>query len=285
MSMNLQWYPGHMTKARRAMEDSIKLVDLIVEIRDARVPYSSANPDLAGLGRGKKRILVLNKADLADPRETDRWTEHFRNQEIIPLAMDARKRGDCTDILRLLDRLAAEKKEKDLKRGIKNRPARLMIAGIPNVGKSTLINSLAGRASAKTGDRPGVTRGLQWIRLNASLELLDTPGILWPRFEDESVGLKLALMGAIREEVLPAEELALEGMKLLKERYPLALTDKYGLSEEYAPAWLTELARNQGLLQKGGEPDTLRAAGRFLDDLKKGRLGRVTLESPAPGEE
>ena len=285
MGMNLQWYPGHMTKARRAMEDSIKLVDVIVEIRDARLPYASANPDLAAMGKGKKRILVLNKADLADPRETEKWMAHFRTQELIPLTMDARKRGDCAEILRQLNELAAEKKAKDLKRGIKNRPARLMIAGIPNVGKSTLINSLAGRASTKTGDKPGVTRGLQWIRLNASLELLDTPGILWPRFEDETVGLKLALMGAIREEVLPAEELALEGMKLLQERYPQALADKYGLSGNVSPAALTELAEKQGLLQKGAEPDTARAAARFLDDLKKGKLGRITLESPADEEE
>nr|MBQ6242697.1 ribosome biogenesis GTPase YlqF [Lachnospiraceae bacterium] len=283
--MNLQWYPGHMTKARRAMEDSIKLVDVIVEIRDARLPYASANPDLAAMGKGKKRILVLNKADLADPRETEKWMARFRTQDLIPLTMDARKRGDCADILRQLNELAAEKKAKDLKRGIKNRPARLMIAGIPNVGKSTLINSLAGRASAKTGDKPGVTRGLQWIRLNASLELLDTPGILWPRFEDETVGLKLALMGAIREEVLPAEELALEGMKLLQERYPQALADKYGVSGDVSPASLTELAEKQGLLQKGAEPDTARAAARFLDDLKKGKLGRITLESPADEEE
>lgn len=285
MGMNLQWYPGHMTKARRAMEDSIKLVDVIVEIRDARLPYSSANPDLAAMGKGKKRILVLNKADLADPRETEKWMAHFRTQELIPLTMDARKRGDCAEILRQLNELAAEKKAKDLKRGIKNRPARLMIAGIPNVGKSTLINSLAGRASAKTGDKPGVTRGLQWIRLNASLELLDTPGILWPRFEDVTVGLKLALMGAIREEVLPVEELALEGMKLLQERYPQALADKYGVSGDVSPAALTELAEKQGLLQKGAEPDTARAAARFLDDLKKGKLGRITLESPAAEEE
>lgn len=285
MGMNLQWYPGHMTKARRAMEDSIKLVDVIVEIRDARLPYASANPDLAAMGKGKKRILVLNKADLADPRETEKWMARFRTQDLIPLTMDARKRGDCADILRQLNELAAEKKAKDLKRGIKNRPARLMIAGIPNVGKSTLINSLAGRASAKTGDKPGVTRGLQWIRLNASLELLDTPGILWPRFEDETVGLKLALMGAIREEVLPAEELALEGMKLLQERYPQALADKYGVSGDVSPASLTELAEKQGLLQKGAEPDTARAAARFLDDLKKGKLGRITLESPADEEE
>ncbi len=280
MSINLQWYPGHMTKARRAMEESLRLVDMIVEIRDARLPYSSANPDLAGMGQGKKRILILNKSDLADPEETEKWMAAFRQQDMIPLSMDARVRGDCTGILRLLNELAAEKKAKDLKRGIKNRPARLMVAGIPNVGKSTLINSLAGRASTKTGDKPGVTRGLQWIRLSASLELLDTPGILWPRFEEEAVGLKLALMGAIREEILPAEELALAGRKLLEERYPKALTERYGLSEDNSPAWLTELAQKQSLLQKGGEPDTARAAARFLDDLKKGKLGRITLESP-----
>ncbi|MBP3729017.1 MAG: ribosome biogenesis GTPase YlqF [Lachnospiraceae bacterium] len=278
--MNLQWYPGHMTKARRAMEENLKLVDVVIEIRDARVPLSSANPDLAVLGKGRKRILILNKADLADQKVTLAWTEALKSELIRPLALDARKRNTCAEILKELNQLAAEKREKDLKRGIRNRPARLMVVGIPNVGKSTLINSLAGRASTKTGDKAGVTRGLQWIRLNASLELLDTPGILWPKFDDESVGLHLALTGAIREEVLPREELALKGMELLEMRYPQLLHEKYGLEGPPQPDSLEQLALRQGLLQKGAQADISRAAARFLEDLRKGRLGQISLEAP-----
>ena len=280
MGMNLGWYPGHMTKARREMEANLKLVDIILEIRDARIPLSSANPDLSKMGQGKKRLVLLNKADLADTAFTQLWTEKLSRQGYLALALDARQKKNCNEIIKKLNQLAAEKKERDLKRGIKNRPARIMVAGIPNVGKSTLINSLAGRASTKTGDKPGVTRGLQWIRLGAGLELLDTPGLLWPKFEDEEVGLHLALMGAIREEVLPTEELALEGMKRLEKLYPQALKDKYGLSSPPSAASLEALSLSQGLLQKGAEADTARAAARFLDDLRKGRLGRISLESP-----
>lgn len=279
--MNLQWYPGHMTKARRTMEENIKLVDVIVEIRDARVPLSSANPDLKSMGQGKKRIVVLNKTDMADPQLSQEWTRFFSEEGLMPLSLDAREKKSCSRILGELQILAAEKKERDLKRGIKNRPARIMVAGIPNVGKSTLINSLAGRASAKTGDKPGVTRGLQWIRLGNSLELLDTPGLLWPRFEDRQAGLNLALVGAIREEVLPVEELALQGIEILHSRYPAAFRERYGFSPQEASDTLLELALSQGLLQKGAEGDRSRAAARFLDDLRKGRLGRITLESPS----
>lgn len=280
MALNLGWYPGHMTKARRAMEDSLKLVDVIVEIRDARIPLSSANPDLESLGQGKKRLVLLNKSDLADPQATMDWMNWFSAQALLPLALDAREKKSCSEILKQLGQLAAEKKERDLKRGIKNRPTRIMVAGIPNVGKSTLINSLAGRSSAKTGDKPGVTRGLQWIRLSSSLELLDTPGLLWPKFDDESVGIHLALAGAIREEVLPIEELALRGMDLVQSRYPGALELKYGLAEGDSPHRLAELALKHGLLQKGAQADSNRAAARFLDDLRKGRLGRLSLEVP-----
>ena len=199
--MNLQWYPGHMTKARRAMEESLKLVDVIVEIRDARLPYASANPDLKKLGQGKKRLLVLNKADLADPAVTAAWEAFFRAGGVEALSVDSRSKNQAERLRKQLDLWAAEKSEKDAKRGIKNRPIRVMVAGIPNVGKSTMINSLAGRASTKTGDKPGVTKGLQWIRLSRSMELMDTPGILWPKFEDETVGLHLALMGAISQDI------------------------------------------------------------------------------------
>ena len=280
MLTNLGWYPGHMTKARRAMEESLKLVDVIIELRDARIPLSSANPDLSKLGQGKKRLVLLGKKDLADPLKTQNWLEYLSRQDLMPLALDAREKKGCSEILKQLSQVAAEKKERDLKRGIRNRPTRIMIAGIPNVGKSTLTNSLAGRASTKTGDKPGVTRGLQWIRLSPSLELLDTPGLLWPKFDDETVGIHLALMGAIREEILPVEELALKGMDLLQDLYPGALREKYGLVSADAACRLEELALKQGLLQKGAQADISRAAARVLDDFRKGRLARISLEVP-----
>ena len=283
--MNLQWYPGHMTKARRAMEESLKLVDVIVEIRDARLPYASANPDLKKLGQGKKRLLVLNKADLADPAVTAAWEAFFRAGGVEALSVDSRSKNQAERLRKQLDLWAAEKSEKDAKRGIKNRPIRVMVAGIPNVGKSTMINSLAGRASTKTGDKPGVTKGLQWIRLSRSMELMDTPGILWPKFEDETVGLHLALMGAISQDVLPLEELAVRGIRLLEKNYPGVLAEKYGLSRTEAYEMLQELAEKQGFLKKGSVPDTEAAARRLLNDWQAGRLGRISLEKPEESEE
>lgn len=282
--MRIEWYPGHMTKAKRAMQDSLKLVDSIIEIRDARIPASSANPDLDALSKGKNRLLILNKADLADPEQNKIWKEHFLKEYGFCIIMDSRERKACADILKTLDRLAAEKKIRDSKRGILSRPMRIMIAGIPNVGKSTLINSLSGKASTKTGDKPGVTKGLQWIRLNPSLELLDTPGILWPKLGDERVGTHLALMGAINADILPAEDLAAYGVSLMKKQYPDALNEKYGIIEEDTRCFLSMLAKKQGLLMKGGEIDFSRACHRFLDDMQKGKIGRITLEHPSPIE-
>ncbi len=297
--MNIQWYPGHMTKARRAMEDDIKLVDIVVELLDARVPNASRNPDLLKLTQNKKRILILNKSDLADPAATEAWSELFASRGEKVIQLNSRKNHALQDVKKELDAVAAEKKARDLKRGIKNRPVRMMVVGIPNVGKSTLINSLAGHAAAKTGDKPGVTKGNQWIRLNSALELLDTPGILWPRFEDASVGLLLALIGSVNEEILVKTELAAEGVLLLNELYPGLLDTHYGtieaaedredndpgreLTEEAkrllpAYAQLSRLAAARNLLKKGGEPDTDRAAALFLNDLRKGALGRITLE-------
>ena len=278
--MNLQWYPGHMTKARRAMEENLKLVDVIVEIRDARLPYASANPDIRKLGQGKKRLLVLNKADLADPAVTASWEAFFREKGVEALSVDSRSKNQADRLRKQLDLWAAEKSEKDARRGIKNRPIRVMVAGIPNVGKSTMINSLAGRASAKTGDKPGVTKGLQWIRLSRSMELMDTPGILWPKFEDETVGLHLALMGAVSQDVLPLEELAVRGIQLLQKAYPGVLAEKYGLSRSEAYEMLQELAEKQGFLKKGSAADTEAAARRLLNDWQAGRLGRISLEKP-----
>ena len=277
----LNWYPGLMTKARRAMEEDLKLVDMILEIRDARIPQSSLNPDIVELGKNKRRLILLNKADLADEEATKRWMEALSRQNVTAAAADSRSAAGIKAVRRLLDRLSEEKAKKDRARGIVNRPARIMVAGIPNVGKSTLINSLAGRASAKTGDKPGVTRGNQWIRLGKSLELLDTPGILWPRFEDPAVGIRLALTGSINDDILPAEDLAAEGISLLRARYPQALSDKYGELPEDPYKALETIAALRKLLRKGGEADSEKAAARFMDDLRKGRLGRVTLEEPS----
>ena len=278
--MNLQWYPGHMTRAKRVMEENLKLVDVIAELRDARLPASSANPDLEKLGQNKQRILILTKADLADPAVTAKWEEYFRGKGALTVVMDAREKKQMNEVRSRLAQAAEAKREKDAARGIKNRPVRIMVAGIPNVGKSTFINSLAGRAGTKTGDKPGVTKGIQWIRLGNGAELMDTPGILWPKFEDENVGIRLALMGTIHEEILPLEELSLHGFRLLRERYPMAVQEAYGIETEDPVRFLEELARKNGFLKKGGEIDTVRAAKRFLDDWQRGKLGRISLESP-----
>ena len=200
--MNIQWYPGHMTKAKRAMKEDLKLIDLVIELVDARVPLSSRNPDIDDLGAGKARIVLLNKADLADEALNRRWAQWFTERGMHVVKIDARNKGTLKQIQAVVQEACKEKIERDRKRGILNRPIRAMVVGIPNVGKSTFINSFAGKACAKTGNKPGVTKGNQWIRLNKTLELLDTPGILWPKFEDQQVGLKLALIGSINDEIL-----------------------------------------------------------------------------------
>ena len=280
ITTNINWYPGHMTKARRAMEEDLKLVDMILEIRDARVPLSSLNPDMAELGKNKPRILLLNKADLADEALTKLWMSSLRSDSVSVTAADARKSAGLKELRLLLDKAASAKAQKDKARGIVSRPVRIMVVGIPNVGKSTVINSLAGKASARTGDKPGVTRGNQWIRLGRSVELLDTPGIHWPKFEDPRVGLCLALIGSINDDILPVEELAAEGLKMLSGLYPEAIKEKYGILSEDPYQALPEIAERNKLLKKGAEPDPERAARRVLDDLRKGRLGRVTLDRP-----
>ncbi len=279
--MNIQWYPGHMTKARRMMQENIRLVDLVIELVDARVPYSSRNPDIDELGKNKARLLLLNKADLADEAANEAWSAHFREQGFQVVKLDSRSRTGLKAVQAAVQEACREKTERDRKRGILNRPVRAMVAGIPNVGKSTFINSFAGRACAKTGNKPGVTKGAQWVRLNKQVELLDTPGILWPRFEDQEVGLKLALIGSIREEVLNTEELALELLKFLAQNYSGLLRERYGTEEEKEPVeQLCELAKKRGCLKKGGEPDMGKAAAVLLEEFRSGRLGRITLELP-----
>ncbi len=228
--MDYQWYPGHMTKARRMMQENLKLVDLIIEIIDSRVPLSSRNPDIDAMANGKSRILIMGKADLADPVKLDQFKKYFEAQGFTVIAIDSREKKATNQIRAGIEKACRAKIERDRKRGIKNRPLRAMICGIPNVGKSTFINSLAGRASAKTGNKPGVTKGKQWITLKLgtmTLELLDTPGILWPKFEDQVVGVKLAIAGSIREEILDEEDLAMRLLRYLLTDYPALLNTKY----------------------------------------------------------
>ena len=279
--MHFQWYPGHMTKARRMMQENIKLIDLIIELVDARVPLSSRNPDIDELGRNKARLILLNKADLAEDSRSDEWIDYFRGRGYSAVKVNSKKGGGIKSIQSVIQEACKEKTERDRKRGILNRPVRAMVVGIPNVGKSTFINSLAGKACAKTGNKPGVTKGKQWIRLNKSVELLDTPGILWPKFEDQSVGLKLAFIGSIKDEILQTEELAAELIKFLNAAYPGVMEEKYGIESSDDPyVCLGEIAESRHCLVRGSELDTEKAASILLDDFRGGRLGRITLESP-----
>ena len=279
--MHFQWYPGHMTKARRMMQENIKLIDLIIELVDARVPLSSRNPDIDELGKGKARLILLNKADLAEDRLNDEWVAYFKGKGYSAVKVNSRKGGGIKSIQSVIQEACREKTERDRKRGIVNRPVRAMVVGIPNVGKSTFINALAGKACAKTGNKPGVTKGKQWIRLNKSVELLDTPGILWPKFEDQEVGLKLAFIGSIKDEILQTEELAAELVKFLKEFYPGVLEEKYGIpGVQDAYECLADIAKSRHCLVRGSELDTEKAASILLDDFRGGKLGRITLEKP-----
>ena len=291
--MDYQWYPGHMTKAKRMMQENVRLVDLVIEILDARVPLSSRNPDVDQLAQGKQRMIILSKADLADPDLTAEYVNYFTKKKIEAIALDARTRKANTQIMKALSKITKEKKERDQKRGIRNRPVRAMICGIPNVGKSTFINSLSGRSSAKTGNKPGVTKGKQWISF-AGLELLDTPGILWPKFEDQNVGVRLALVGSIRDEILDEEDLARRLLEILLRRYPSLLRDRYFVSDDAKDAVeipeqseyndrelheiLVQIAAVRNLLRSGAEPDPVRAAHLLLDDFRSGRIGRITLD-------
>ena len=279
--MHFQWYPGHMTKARRMMQENIKLIDLIIELVDARVPLSSRNPDIDELGKNKARLILLNKADLAEDRRNDEWLEYFKEKGYSAVKVNSRKGGGIKSIQNVIQEACKEKMERDRKRGILNRPVRAMVVGIPNVGKSTFINAYAGRACAKTGNKPGVTKGKQWIRLSKQLELLDTPGILWPKFEDQQVGLHLAMIGSINDEILNVEELALSVIDYLTAEYPGTLEKRFGFEGVTDRVEiLGEIARVRGCLKKGNELDYEKAARLLMDDFRSGKLGRITLEKP-----
>ena len=279
--MNIQWYPGHMTKAKRQMQEDLKLIDLIIELTDARTPLSSRNPDIDSMGKNKLRLIVMNKSDLADDKKSRAWKAWFEDQGFMVAALDSRNRQGMKEVNALIRRLGEKKAERDRLRGIRNRPIRAMVAGIPNVGKSTFINSFAGKACTKTGDKPGVTKGKQWIRLNKDVELLDTPGILWPKFEDPMVGERLSMTGAVNDQILNMEELALRLIRFLKTEYPGALEARYqidGTAEDIVS--LEETARRRGCLKKGDQPDLEKAARLIFDDFRSGRIGRFTLEVP-----
>lgn len=279
--MNFQWYPGHMTKAKRQMQEDIKLIDLVIELVDARIPLSSRNPDIDELGKNKYRLILMNKADLADKEQTKKWADYFKSKGFFVVSLDARTKNSMKSITDIVMEACKEKIERDRKRGIKNRPVRAMVVGIPNVGKSTFINSYAGKACAKTGNKPGVTKGKQWIRLNKNVELLDTPGILWPKFEDQMVGLRLALIGSIKDEILNIDELAMELIKYLIKNYSGIINARYEVDEsKELTDIIVDIAKNRNCLLKGGEPDYSKAAALVIDDFRSGKMGCITLESP-----
>ena len=284
--MNLQWYPGHMTKAKRQMQEDLKLIDLIIELVDARIPLSSRNPDIDELGKNKARLILLNKSDLADERYNEQWSAYFQKKGFYVVKVNAKSGAGLKSIQGVIQEACKAKIERDRRRGIKNRPIRAMVVGIPNVGKSTFINSYAGKACAKTGNKPGVTEGKQWIRLNKTLELLDTPGILWPKFEDQEVGKRLAFIGSIKDEILNLEELSLELLDYIRTNYPGLLNTRYGIEEEGTPVSLLEaVADKRKCLIRGQEIDYAKAAGIVMEEFRNGKIGRITLEFPPVEEE
>ena len=283
----LNWFPGHMVKARRIITENLKLVDVVIELLDARIPYSSANPMLQELTAGKPRLVALNKSDLADAAVTKRWLEHFRAAGIPAVAIDSMSGEGMKQLVRQTEDLARAKTEKFVSHGAKARAARVMILGIPNVGKSSLINRLAGAVKAKAADKPGVTRAKQWIKIGSSLDLLDTPGILWPKFEDMTVGLKLAFTGAISDESYDMEKVVEVFLDTMRREYPERIRERYKLKEELPeePRELLEaIGRKRGCLLKGGIIDMEKAQHIVMNEFRAGKLGLVSLDTPAAGE-
>lgn len=288
-NLTIQWFPGHMAKARRQIEEKLKLLDLVIELLDARIPLASRNPMIDEILRNKPRLVLLNKCDLADPLVTEQWVNAFANRGLEALPIDATSGHQVKDIIKRCRVIMEAKLQKQQKKGMKPRPIRALIVGIPNVGKSTLINRMVGRKIAATGDRPGITKAQQWIKVGDHMELLDTPGILWPKFEDEQVGLMLAATGAIKEEILAVEEVAFYTLKLLIAHYPEALTRRYGLESLPDPDGEAEsivtvmetIGRKRGCLQSGGIVNLEKTSGIILRDMRAGSIGRISLEHPS----
>lgn len=281
--MNIQWYPGHMTKTRRKMEEDLELVDAVCELLDARIPISSRNPDIDAICGSKPRMVILNRIDLADLDATAKWSEYYKARGLTVLRTDCKSRKGIDRFIPAVRELLAEKLQRYQERGFVNKPLKLMIVGIPNVGKSTFINQVSGRKGTKAENRPGVTRGKQWVTVDKGLLLLDTPGILWPKFDDEEVGRRLAYTGAVKDDILDVETLACHLIALLWRRYPEALRQRYKIDlPEDAPGWelLTEAGRKRGFLLSKGEIDTERMARILLEEFRSCKIGRFTLEVP-----
>jgi len=281
----LQWFPGHMAKTRRMIKDNLKLVELVIELVDARLPLSSRNPDIDKIISGKPRIVVLNKADIADLDATQKWLNYFKSKGITAIPADSQSgKGLKNSLDKAINIVLADKFKRDELRGIQRHAVKMMVIGIPNVGKSSFINRLSGRSAAKTGDRPGITQTKQWIRIAGKYELLDTPGILWPKFESEDVGRKIAFTGGIKDEILDVEDLAYELLGFLKANYADNLISAYKLTDNSSELskyeLLTEIGRKRGCVISGGEIDTFRAANIVLNDFRSAALGRITLETP-----
>ncbi|WP_105615883.1 ribosome biogenesis GTPase YlqF [Vallitalea okinawensis] len=286
--MNIQWYPGHMTKAKRMMQENLKLVDIVIELVDARIPFSSKNPDMNELSKNKQRVIAINKCDLGDDKVIKQWVQWYKEQGYGVVCINSINGKGLGRLLELSRELCKEKIERDKKRGRIFRPIRAMVVGIPNVGKSTFINKLVGKASAKTGNKPGVTKGKQWIKLKKDVELLDTPGILWPKFEDKNIALKVAYIGSIKDEILDTYTLSTNLAEYLREHYPSAIENRYAIddiSHLDGPHIIEEIADKRGFKKAGNELDIERAANLLVDEFRNSRLGRFTLEVPTDLEE
>lgn len=277
-AQNIQWFPGHMAKTRRLMRESVGLCDAVTEIVDARIPASSRNPDLAGIVAGKPRLILLNKCDMADPAATEQWLARYRKEGLCALAVDCRSGRGLGTFKASVKELLADRLEQYRAKGMVGKPLRVMVVGIPNVGKSSFINRIAGSGKAKVENRPGVTRGNQWFRIDNELELLDTPGVLWPKLDDAEVGERLAFTGAVRDEVVDTEWLAVRLLEILSERYMNLLSERYGIEKDEPYAMLCAIAARRGMMVRGGEADTLRAAHMLLGEFRNEKIGRITLE-------
>ena len=279
--MQYQWFPGHMAKARRLMTDALKLIDVIIELVDARIPASSKNPEIEKMAKGKARVLILNKADMADPVVSDKWAAYYENRGYYVVKLNSKQAKGTQKVKETVLEACKEKIEKDRQKGIKNRPVRAMICGIPNVGKSTFINSFVGKSVAKAANKPGVTKGNQWIRIDNNIELLDTPGILWPKFDDVNIGKKLAFIGSINDNILVTSEMAYDLLEYVMKDYPTAISEYYGIEDgkdKYEE--LAVIAKKRGCLLRGAEPDLERAAALLVNDFRSVKLGRLSLERP-----